>query len=288
MIVSSHQLNNEQLLQLDGLCAECKQIDRHQVAIYRHLLSQYRMLPNNVLYYEDQLLIGFLSTFYFQENECEISIMVSPSSRRQGIARQMIRHILPLIKSQKITMILVSSPSHFNDLWLTKCDFEYQYSEYQMQHLLDAPLPKSNSILSIRQATKHDLHALLHMDKQCFPTQHTAMSHRFQHMLDDDSYQLWIAEKNKRPIGKVHLVMQKEGARLTDLAILPQYQRHGFGSELVRYAIHLCQRLGYTYLSLDVETKNLQALNLYNRLGFQIVNACDFWSIPMNLFEAKI
>ena len=287
MVIRNHQLNAQQLIDLDTLCASCKQLDGNIVAIYKHLLSQYRSIQGNLLYYQQEQLIGFLSLFFFYEDTCEIALMVAPESRRQRIALQMLKDVLPLIDHQQIKTLLFSTPPDLNDHWLPAQEFRYQNSEYQMQRQQREPIITPNKSLLIRPATTTDLPALCAIDKACFPLPHPAMAIRFQQLLHDPNYTLFIAEKEGVVIGKVHLYWQQDSARLTDIAILPHVQGCGFGSVMLAYCINYCLTANRSTINLDVETTNKDALNLYLRLGFTINNAYDFWTIPVERMQVK-
>ena len=287
MLTRNQQLNTQQLTDLDTLCANCKNTDGNSVAIYKHLLKQYRPVACNILNYQQQQLIGFLSTFFFYEDTCEIIVMVAPTFRRKGVATQMIKEILPLLRGQRIKMAMLSTPKGLNNKWLSSKGFDYQNSEYQMQWKLHEPIIIANKSLVIRPATDADIPILCAIDDACFPIQQPHIESHFQELLHDASYKLFIAEKKGEPIGKTHLSCQQGKVRLTDIAILPKAQGNGFGSEMVAHCINYCLAANLPDINLDVETSNQGALRLYNRLGFIVSNAYDFWKGPIEALQIK-
>ncbi len=289
MLTRTHQLNTQQLIDLDVLCVDCKQADGHNIAVYKHLLSQHRSLPSNILYYQKERLVGFLSTFFFYHDTCEVAIMVAPSCRRQGIAKHMVKYILSFILTQGVKTLLFSTPKDLNNDWLDLHGFYYQSSEYQMQRAQNAPnIIRNSNSLTIRPALPGDLQALYAIDYACFSPQGTDMAQRLQQVLHDPNYSVFIALKEGIPIGKAHLHWQPDSVRLTDLAILPHAQGCGFGSELLTHCINYCLRANQSKINLDVETANQHALKLYSRQGFVVHNAYDFWAIPINILQQYI
>lgn len=226
----SHQVSTQQFVDLDDLCTTCKNADGNIVALYKHLLSKKRYLPCNISLYQQKQLMGFLSTFFFYEDACEVAVMVAPSSRRQGIATQLIREVLPLLHSQAIKTLIFSTPNGLNDPWLREQGFHYRNSEYQMQRDQIEPIVKIDQSLSFRPVVDTDLSTLYAIDGACF--QEPDLSTRFQTVLHDPNYSLFVAQKDGVPIGKAHIHWQKECTRLTDIAILPQFQGQGFGAIL--------------------------------------------------------
>ena len=100
--------------------------------------------------------------------------------------------------------------------------------------------------------------------------------------MNNPDYHLFIAEIEDQIIGKAHIRREKEVAYLSDIAILPDFQKQGFGSELLTKMINEALQLGARELLLDVATHNTSnAVNLYLRHGFKILLQHDFWSISM-------
>lgn len=285
MLTQNHQLTSQQLIELDHLCEDCKSKDGNIVAIYKHYLSQNRPRLCNMLYYHKKTLVGFLSTFFFFEDACEITVMVKPDFRRQGIATRMIKKILPLIRTENIHALNFSTPHDLNNDWLSLNGFRYLHSEYQMQLSLHYPLSIANPSLSIRLATEKDLAIICAIDHACFNSPQPDLPIHIQNLLYEPNYKIFIAELEGIPIGKAHLDVQPESARLTDIAILPKFQKRGFGSTMLTHCINFSLTAKQSNLSLNVETKNQQALKIYTRLGFKINNAYDFWTIPIEVLR---
>lgn len=285
MITNLNQLNQHQLKELEGLMAICKKSDGSIPNTYTHILSQVRTLPASLLYYEKEELIGFLSAYFFYEDAVEIALLVKPSERKRGIARQLIESIIPIIEYHEFQRLIFSSPSHLNDPWLLEKGFTYLHSEYYMEREELNPLLDTNKSLTFRKADMNDIPVLSAIDKVCFPKHYVESVERFQHIIEGREYQIIIAIKNNKPIGKAHIRWQENGATLSDIAILPAYQGKGLGTSLITYCINQALIEGKPHLNLDVETHNLKALNLYSRLGFLIQNACDYWEINLKQLQ---
>lgn len=281
MLTCTNQLSAQQLTDLEKLCDLCKATDSNLVAFYKHYLSQKRSSPCNILYYQQNQLIGFLSLFFFYKDACEIALMVAPAHRRDGIASRLIKECLSLIKTQPINTLIFSAPSELNTHWLSIKGFHHCGSEYQMQRLQGAPLMVQNDSLILRLAILEDIEALCAIDRLCFQTQQSNLEGRFHELLNSQSHRLFLALKDGNPIGKAHVSFQQETNQLSDIGIIPSLQGQGYGSLLISHCINFAQSANKKPVSLDVETTNQHALKLYTQLGFTVVNAYDFWSIPI-------
>jgi ribosomal protein S18 acetylase RimI-like enzyme len=79
---------------------------------------------------------------------------------------------------------------------------------------------------------------------------------------------------NGEAVGRLLVVRGGEEFRLADIALLPEYRRAGIGSALVKELVEEAGRQGKP-LRLQVEKPNVQALRLYERLGFATTGEND-------------
>lgn len=87
---------------------------------------------------------------------------------------------------------------------------------------------------------------------------------------------VFIAENDqKEPVG--YLVLYPTSREeltgvlqgwIMDLAVLPNSRKQGIGERLLEKAVSYCQDNGILYLGLAVSTHNVQALRLYEKMGF--------------------
>jgi len=281
---NNYQLTQEQFTQLIELTNRCKQNDGNTVPIYSDLLLKRRNLPSNLLYYQQQQLIGFLSVFFFYDNACEVILMVDPRWRRQHIAKELISTIMPVIHSRGLSEIFFASPKGLNDAWFSQRGLFYRNTEIQMQwNTIGKNNPPSSKVSFYQPSSDEEIPILVNIDMACFNTEKTEMENRFHHLLRDDTYQLFIICYNNQPIGKAHLHQEEGQFQLSDIAILPDVQGKGFGQALVEHCIQYAKRVNALPLRLCVESTNQTALNLYQKLGFETVNTWDFWTFSMEL-----
>lgn len=75
------------------------------------------------------------------------------------------------------------------------------------------------------------------------------------------------------------LLSLKEGREdeyhIASLAILPEFRGYGIGSKLIHYAEDQAKLNQYNKCSLTVKKENKQALKLYKKLGYKIVNSIE-------------
>lgn len=281
MLITNRQVTASQIEQLDKLSSRCQQNDKGLPAFYRHILLQKRDTDSNVFYYQNGVLVGFLSAYFFYSNACEVSMLVDPSLRRHGISIQLLKAIFQLFISKQLDTVIFSTPSTLHDHWLPKLGFSYQQTEYHMLRVGYDPILITQPALSIRKAEHQDIETLCAMDDACFKDGQISTPSRFISLLSDNNYSLFVAMREGVPVGKAHIRWQDQNALFSDIAILPPFQRQGLGSELLSFCINHALTSGKSHLELDVETSNRNALDLYLRHNFKIAYEHDFWYISL-------
>jgi ribosomal protein S18 acetylase RimI-like enzyme len=279
MLMCTHELNAQHLMELDALMCQCRKHDLNVIPVYPHFLAEPRPLPCNVLYYQQQQLVGFLSLYFFYETACEMAVMVSPTWRRRGIARQMLASALPLVSLRELREVICSSPSQLNNDWFLAHGWQYKNTELHMQWRGSLPTEPSNPAIRVRPATTADIPFLVEIDNLCFATSKSAMVKRFTALLQNSSYQLFVILYGDQLVGKAHLQHKSNQVHLSDIAILPQRRRQGFGRCLIEHSVRFAQCQYALPTHLDVEADNQQAVSLYQSMGFESINTCDFWQI---------
>jgi ribosomal protein S18 acetylase RimI-like enzyme len=85
---------------------------------------------------------------------------------------------------------------------------------------------------------------------------------------------IWIIEANNEIVGYLAVAVGftieaggKDGF-VDELFLKETYRGLGIGREAIRFAIKACPSLGIRRLSLEVESHNLRARNLYEEIGF--------------------
>ncbi len=77
-----------------------------------------------------------------------------------------------------------------------------------------------------------------------------------------------VARVGKETVGYVGLMFVEEEAHVTTLAVAPEHQRRGIGTQIMIGAVRIAQEAGARSFSLEVAVGNERAQALYRRFGF--------------------
>ncbi len=88
----------------------------------------------------------------------------------------------------------------------------------------------------------------------------------------------WIIQDHGAEIGCLFLNIHAENvAELVYMGLAAQARGKGFGRKIVEAACHRCSTLGCTILVAAVDNRNLPAVHIYDRFGFQTHRELEAW-----------
>lgn len=143
------------------------------------------------------------------------------------------------------------------------------------------------SPIRLRSCRPDDLDDVIHVNEVCLPENYPR-SFFAEHVMNYPKAFI-VAEVDGKIVGYVMTRIEKgfsafgfkwvTKAHIISLAVLPQYRKQGIGSALMRKALEGAKEYGATESYLEVRVTNVEAINLYKRLSYEVkgVNA-DYYS----------
>lgn len=284
-IKQNDQLSDIELKNLMCLANVCVQHDGVIIKLHWDIIKHQREITGNFLCYDEDNLIGYLSFFLFEEDAVHISAMVHPEYRRQSIFLRLLQAACIEIINLGINKIKFSIPieNEMAKLCLSTLGGEFSYFEYKMARTSHLPEVLASNILTIRNACIDEVALIAEMDSICFNSDYAIILQRYQDTMRDANRQIWLAYLGDECIGKAHVCFEGNKAFIHDVAILPGYQKNGYGTFLLKYLINrLIQLHDCHQMHLEVDAKNDSALNMYKKCGFKITNTYEYWTLRVN------
>lgn len=235
---------------------------------------------SDFFHYIDGVLVGFLAVFQFNSQEVEISGMVHPDYRRQGIfsllmeqaKREIIRRGIPKL------IFIVQGKSQSGKAFVESIGATYSFSEYSMTLQARKQLEMKHPIrLELARPEDREFVA---------EAMHTA----FHGFSKEDSYAMVVSEERD---DKQRYVIYYEQERVGSIAVsfpptprtafvygfcmIPTHQGRGYGRQALMMTVQQMIANGYDQIELEVACENATALGLYQSCGFQVENANDYY-----------
>lgn len=82
----------------------------------------------------------------------------------------------------------------------------------------------------------------------------------------------FVAKINKKAVGYIGLFECDDDLNIIGIAVKKEYQHRGIGSLLIEFSKTYARNQNKKSLSLEVNEKNLVAINFYKKEGFSVTN----------------
>ena len=231
-------------------------------------------MPAFFLYYEKGELVGLL-TVYADDQDVEVTILVHPNHRRQGIARALYRSFEKETASYPIESVTFQTErvflerhSDFVNNWGLVEDEETEtwLGKDRSPYALD-----SRSDVDVLLAEPSYLEAIARLHHETFSdeTESPELSHRYiSEALKDPDSLLYILLKDGQVIGICTVDVSGTSNYLYGLAVVEDYRGKGYGSYLAKSLINQLIEQNDKEFQIAVEDSNVGAKHLYEKIGF--------------------
>lgn len=277
-------LTATELAEIKVLANICEAYEHlHLKLNWNTLRSRPQNQTNDFLYYENDVLVGFLAFFKFNSFEGAVSGMVHPDYRRKGIFTQLFTAAREECRSRNIPtlLIIVEHTSQSGQGFASSLKPGYQHSKYKMELTETKPLPEPDSHVHFRLARLDEAPILAHMTAVSFDVPEQDVTWYAERRAENANNKVYIALLDEIYIGKLDVLFNETNAYITGFGVLPSYRGRGYGRQILAQTIREIRATGQNNIALEVATENKNALSLYQSCGFQEVSSYDYYSLAM-------
>ena len=275
MIRATNQLTEKERKAAKALIASCQAHD--QTFREPYLSNMFNFNPNMpafFIYYQKGELLGLL-TVYADDEDVEVSILVDPSHRREGIAHAMYRSFEKEMASYPIRSVTFQTERIFLDRhpdlvshWGVVEDEETEtwLGRDKTPYALDS---RSDVKVLLAEPSYLDEIAQLHHQAFSDPEETLDVSRRYiTEALKDSDGLLYILLKEAQVIGVCTVDLSGNSNYLYGLAIAEAYRGQGYGSYLAKSVVNQLIEQNDKAFQIAVEDSNIGAKRLYENIGF--------------------
>ena len=95
--------------------------------------------------------------------------------------------------------------------------------------------------------------------------------HKNYQFYKDEFLTCVVVEEDNKIIGFATYSIIYERGEIVDIIIQPKMRFRGYGSKLLNFIVEMIRKNGCVNITLEVNSTNVAAINLYNKLGFEVV-----------------
>ena len=275
MIQARNKLSQEELSEAKKLINCCQNYDgTYRDPYLSNMLNFDPNMPAFFLYYEKGELVGLL-TVYADDQDVEVTILVHPAHRRQGIARALFTSFEKETASFSIRSVTFQTERVFLDrhpdfvrnwelvedeeteTWLGKDRRPYQLAKLSNLEVLLADRSYQEQISQLKF--------------QAFSEEHESreiVDRYVAEALKDPESRLYILLKDGQVIGTCTVDLSTNTNYLYGLAIAELERGQGYGSYIAKSLVNKLIEQNDKEFQIAVEDSNVGAKRLYEKIGF--------------------
>jgi ribosomal protein S18 acetylase RimI-like enzyme len=234
----------------------------------------------DVLWWEEDRLLGFLGLYAFGAPTVEIAGMVDPAARRRGIATKLLEAALPICRERGDQRALLVTPrgSVAGRQFAQSRGAVLEHSEHALV-LLGAPTEgPTDPRLTLRTARLADASELSRLLAVAFGEPPVDLADR----LAEDSARTVVVDFDGLLVGTVRVTRDDDTGGICGFAVDPSWQGRGIGRDVLRRVCRELRDEGVRRIGLEVDLENDHALGLYTSLGFIQTTSEDYYELPMS------
>ncbi|MGH4120288.1 GNAT family N-acetyltransferase [Clostridium sp.] len=252
----------------------------------RHLKDSIKdKIMKEFLYYENEILVGYLGLCNFHGTSVEISGMVHPKFRRKGIFKKL--YLLAKEEWKNIepseVLILCDHTSISGLAFIDDIRAEYGFSEYKMCLNKKTLEVTDDFATKLRLATNVDADEINRQSSIYFgeAEQEADIKEDKENpsIEIDDNFNSYMAEVKGEIIGKIHICITKGEGFIYGVGVLPKFRGRGYGREILCSALSILKEKNIKNIFLEVGTENKIAIELYESCGFEEISVMDYYLV---------
>lgn len=282
-IEEKHHLNEQLLAKIKKLEAIVHERDLTHRDIYLESRFNFdQSMPAFFLAWQEDQLIGFLSIYADNLEEAEISVIVHPDYRREGVATALIESAKKVIRTFGILSINYISERRFiEDTGYLEKSYYVDWEE--TEYIMEAREVESKNFvenrISVREAVMEDAREIASFQAEAFDsTFQEAMTYAEGSIGESDHAIYLFTDEEGRIVGSSSVNITDDYYYLFGLAIDPKHQDQGVGTVGVYKMMKLLNDLSQRPFRLSVEKENQHARHLYQKNGFKNISEVIYLS----------
>jgi len=279
-LIQTTMLSDSQKKDILALEAVCQQQDKLQGNIFLSNSINFNSEINCFfMLYDENILISFLAMFIPTLKEAEVSAYTLPERRRQGHFGELLNKADEELKAYSIKSILfVHEPdSNVAKLVLERINAKYEYSEYLLSYKRTSnPINQSGQI-TLELCSNESIEEIITLNMDIFKDNYEDTYSMVDKTLKSKDLLSYIAYLDGEMIGVCNVNLESEDVSIFGLGISSCHQGKGYAKEMLSLLLDRIENMNTKSISLEVNSVNDSAYNLYRKSGFEIKTQFDYY-----------
>lgn len=280
------QLTDQQIRDIRQLTAACEIHDGISGQVFLdNSMNFSRNIKSNFLLYEQDRLVSFLNLFMPTMDDAEVTAFTQPEERGKGHFKRLLVAAIEEIRSYDIPDIIFvcDNRSQIGKAVVENYGATYEMTEYFMRY----DRSKSESFsdverpLDLVKASIDDLTLLTDLNHLTFEEDYDNARLMTENILKAENKTYYLAKLQDQTIGMAAVSFENQMATLFGVGIKPEFKGKGYGKALVVQVLETLMAKGISDITIEVDSDNKVAYNLYKKVGFKIDVAYSYYIKPL-------
>lgn len=138
--------------------------------------------------------------------------------------------------------------------------------------------------IDIRRAVRNDIQQIFLIENKAFPSYQKSSKRSLLLSITSPFQEMWILEKTKNslatPLGYISFHVYARTLRVFSIAILPEYQKIGYGKKLLKHAVNCALANNQEKITLEADATNEALMKWYQKNGFKKIKFLEHYYAP--------
>jgi ribosomal protein S18 acetylase RimI-like enzyme len=278
-IIKPNKLSAIEIDDIHNLVSLCNQHDNLKFSFDPNDYFKKEADINHFLLYDADKLVSAVILFT-PRNEAEVSAFTHPEFRKKGLFSRLLNEATVELSRREIPNFLFVCDKNSKDgqKVVARLKAVYEYSEFAMK-LNPEKIPNltMDPSLQIRETEPADRSALIKIRRASF--------REWQDQTDESFAPFFLAENrvvhtllyHQHIVGLIAVYDDGRKYYIHGFGIDPPYRAKGLGGQALHFIVKKLRNLDpQKDIELEVQTENMQALALYEKIGFEVLTAYDY------------
>ncbi len=273
--------NEVQKAAVRALEAQCNQADGTCLEIF--LSNQFNAHPEMDAFFfceEDGALVGVLSLYADNDKETEVTAVVRPDKRRQGVFSALLARAVGALAPYGPETVTFKTDIHCQAGPAVAA--RWNPRERSREFFMAAVPGKAAAPagLEVGLAREEELEALAAISREAFGEEPEEAARYVRGTFEGADQLLFTGRLSGVPVGSTSVDIAGKTAYIYGVCIAAAHRGQGLGKSLLRGVLAALPAVTDKQPALSVEADNTAALGLYTGAGFSLVTEHRYYSAP--------
>jgi len=266
----------------------CKKRDNLKGSIFVDTTMNYNQDMNSIfLMYDGNQLISMLTMFVPTQNEAEITALTLPSHRGNGYFKELLSKAVQELMKYEIPEVLfvLESQSITGKHVITHLAAQYDFTEYSLRLDERKYVPLASNRLKYLHPSEEDLERLIETSMSIFEDNYEDTQGIIVNVFKSNTRDQYLGVLNDEVVGMGSSSRDGDEVSIFGFGITPKFRSKGYGYDLLHLIVEQVRQSGIRKIVIEVDSNNTHAFNLYQKFGFQIETAFEYYRKKTNEYS---